>query len=225
MGFTLSELDAVAQGVLAVVALVSLLAPLVSLINDTLKDFHFKRPGLFCSIASVASLGTLLSVLVYRNSLHRFLPFWLLLILFVIAVLVLWSVEVRYRQSAQDSAQATRWAQLGFLVYVLAASLLAAGVTKWSAEYIIFRQVKGRVTSPSSGQASVGITVYIANQSTALESVTNSKGRYRFLLTEANARRFGVIRAGINRSKDRNYHNIDWPETSQPYLADLEWER
>ena len=89
MGFQLQDLDSAALVVAAVIGLVSVLTPLVNLVVKSLKDFQFGRPRLLAVLAEVASLGTLLAVFKYRNSLHHLPPFWMLLLGFFIAVLVL----------------------------------------------------------------------------------------------------------------------------------------
>ena len=183
MGFQLQDLDGAALSVMAVVGLISVFAPLVNLILRGLKDFQFGRPGLCAALAEVASLGTFLAVLKYRNCLHHFPPFWILLGGFFIAVIVLVVLDAIQRNSPPESSGEIGLSIAGLGVYVLAALLLSASFTLYSAKELIFRRAHGTVTN-SQGQPLGQVSVFCTNNSATLETVTNSDGKYEFLLTE-----------------------------------------
>ena len=207
---------------MAVVGLISILAPLVNLTVKSLKDFQFGRPRLFTALAEVASLGTFLAVLRYRNNLHHFPSFWMLLVGFVIAVIVLVVLDTTHRKSPPKSSRATVLSITGIGVYVLAASLLSASFTQYGAKELIFRRAYGSVTDPQ-GKSLGQISVFCANDSATLETVTNSTGRYEFLLTKGETRVATELRVGQNRHLGDNYKIVAWDDSSFPFKIDFVW--
>lgn len=223
MGFRFQDLDLAAALVAAFVGLILVLAPLVSLIVKSTKDFQFVRPALFTALAEVASLGTFMTVLQYRNSLHHFPPFWILLVGFFIVVIALFVLDATHRRSPQESSRATWLSAAGLGMYVLAASLLAASFTQYSAKQFIFLRVYGAVTD-SEGKALEQVKLFWTNGSATLETVTNSSGYYEFLLTKREARVATELRVGKNRRLDKNYIFMPWDENSFPYEGNFKWE-
>ena len=222
MGFQFQDLDGAAVSVMAVVGLISVLAPLINLIVRSLKDFQFGRPGLCTALAEVASLGTFLAVFKYRNSLHHFPPFWMLLVGFFTAVIVLVVLDTIHRNSPPESSRAIGLSIAGLGVYVLAALLLSASFTQYSAKELIFRRVYGSVTD-SQGKPLEQVSVFCTNNSATLETVTNSAGRYEFLLTKGETRVATELRVGQNRQMNDNFVFLSWDDNSFPFETDFEW--
>ena len=225
MGFQFQDLDRAAVITLAVVGLISVLAPLINLIVRSLKEFQFGRPGLCAALAEVASLGTFLAVLKYRNSLHLFPPFWMLLVGFVTAVIVLVILDAMQHSSQPKSLRKIGLSIAGLGVYVLAASLLTASFTKFSAEELIFRRVYGSVRD-CQDKPLVQFSVFWTSGSptpgsATLETVTNCAGWYEFLLTETEARVATELYVGQNSQTDDNFIYVNFDDNSFPFRADF----
>ena len=223
MGFRFQDLDGAALTVAAVVGLLTIIAPLANLAIRSLKDLQFGRPGLFAAMAEVVSLGSFLTVLSYRHSLHHLPAFWILFVLFVLLAASLIPLHVIHGKYGSDSLRATACSVLGLLVYVSAASLLAFSLTQFSAQHLMFLRVYGSVRDPQ-GVPLNNIDVFCTNGAATIQTSTDSKGDYVFLLTEREALALNELRVGHNeRSTTKSWAFMLLHEDSFPYSQDFTW--
>ena len=75
----------------------------------------------------------------------------------------------------------------------------------------------------SQGEQLENVSVYCTNGSATLASVTNSAGRYEFLLTEGESRVATELRVGQNQRVDDNFVFFPGVDGSFPFESDFVW--
>ena len=179
-----------------VLGLLQLLAPLTAFFLKTLKELQFDHPFLFTGVAQLACLFPFLAVLTRPEDLSSWPSPWLLFLVFVLTVASLLVVHQFHRRAVPESSRSSTLVALGFLVYVLAASLLSASLTQFTARELLFERVHGRVSDEGGSRLANVTVVCKANDRRVIATTrSNRRGRYEFLLTREKRDRAQTVSA------------------------------
>lgn len=222
--FELGELEGIAKLVLALFGLGALLAaPLLGKLPGLERE-ALSNPKITLFVCEVAAIATFLLVLDSRMTLHHWPSFLVLVILLVTAAMVL-ALLLRWRPADPPKPLVVGVRELlGIATYGAVVSLTVLTFTKFAAERMVYRPVHGTVSSPA-GEPQEGIALYFvpAGEGEFERSTTNSRGYYRFLLTDQEAEAATEIRLRQNShtSGRSNWCQINLPEERTPYRMDL----
>lgn len=211
------ELERGAQFAYAVFLLIGLACPFLGRIKG-IKQIQFGYPWAFVPLAEISVIISFLAIHYYRNWLH-FLPawwWWFLGAVVLFLLLVLLAVHYQARLIPK------RVMLLAILCYALMSGSLTVGFTHFSSTTMVYRMLYGTVLRSEGTEPAPDIPVYVlgVQPGQVIQSKTNGRGVFQFLLTKQRAQDVYEIRAMENQQLNGNWAAIDWNRQS-PYHVDL----
>ena len=210
----IAELDAVAQGVVALAGLVAIFSPVLARFGK-LEIMQFGHPKVFFAFSEVAALVAFLSVFALRGSLP-YLPggwLWILLSL-VVAAGALWLALGT--QSSENLSPGV--VVLGLFLYALANGLMIFGLTEIVSRWQVFYSLEGEVVSKDS--PSKGTQVLLRGPERSFRTETRGDGEFGYLLYKPEADDVERIKAA-----DGEWEFVTWdPADERSYFISLEIE-
>lgn len=186
------------------VGLLAVFAPFLSRLQG-LGRLHFRAPLIFHFFAEIATLGTFLAVIFYRQWLHYTPPFGLgigvSLVFFLLIFLIALIPKVRQRF----------WTPaLALLLYSLAVVFLVGDLSRWSVEST-FHSISGRAAEKGTSTPATYVTVYAIRGNETQDPVftrTNSSGSFKLFFLDKEFSYLTEIRVGSSERKGSNFRYI-----------------